>query len=267
MFLLFLLLEMVAIALTIRSNAFHGASWYTTSNAMVGWVSSVQGNVTDYFHLRTVNRQLAEENAMLRGMIVPSQYLIADSCDLIQKDDTLYRQQYDFMAAKVVRMTVNRQSNHMTIDRGRAQGIEPEMAVIASDGIVGIVKNVSEHYATVLPVLHRRSSISARLHGSGYFGALRWDGRDPMLLQLHEIPDHVQLYEGMTVETSGLSAMFPDGLPIGKVEHFDKVAGDNFHSIIVRLNTDLRTLRTVYVVKNLMRYEQKELEELESEDE
>jgi rod shape-determining protein MreC len=113
----------------------------------------------------------------------------------------------------------------------------------------------------VLPLLHRKSSISARLKGAGYFGALRWDGRDPLIMQLHDIPNHVELKEGMEVETSGFSAMFPEGLIIGKVVSFKQEAGENFHSIEVKLSTDPRTLHMVYVVNNRMRLEQIQLEE------
>lgn len=266
-FFLFLLLEAIAITLTVRNNSFHRASWFNASNAMVGAVYSVNSNITEYFRLNVVNTRLAEENAMLRAMLRQSQYVAADSCDAIGVNDSIYRQQYSYIPAKVVRFTVNRQTNYMTIDRGRGQGVRPEMAVISPDGIVGIVKDVSEHYATVLPLLNRKSSISARLRGMGYFGALRWDGRDPLLVQLHDIPIHVELHKGLEVETSGLSAMFPEGITIGTVESFGQNTGENFHDITVRLNSDPRTLRTVYVVNNRMREEQLSLEKLSTSNE
>jgi len=259
-FFIFLTLEVIAISLTMRSNSLHSASWFNASNAIVGKVYSVNSSITEYLRLSTVNRELAEENALLRAMLRQSQYLVGDSCDAVVVNDSIYRQQYTYIPAKAVRSTVNRQTNYMTIDRGRGQGVRPEMAVLSPDGIVGIVKDVSENYATVLPILNRKSSISARLRGLGYFGALRWDGRDPLLLQLHDIPIHVELEEGMVVETSGLSAMFPEGIAIGTVVGFGKNTGENFHEITIRLNTDPRTLRTVYVVNNRMRTEQLQLE-------
>lgn len=259
-FFIFLTLEVIALTLTIRNSSFHSSSWFTASNRVVGTVYDLNSNMTEYLRLTSVNRQLSEENAMLRGQLRQSQHAITDSCDAIEVNDTVFMQQYAYIPARVVRQTVNRQNNVMTIDRGAGQGIRPDMAVIGPDGIVGIIKDVSEHYATVLPLLNRTTSISARLQGLGYFGALRWDGRDPLLVQLHDIPIHVPLEKGMVVETSGLSAMFPEGIAIGTIEDFDLETGDNFHAITVKLNTDPRTLRTVYVVNNLMRTEQTILE-------
>ena len=86
------------------------------------------------------------------------------------------------------------------------------------DGIVGIVKDVSKNYASVISVLHHNSSISAKLSDSGYIGSLVWDGRDPQVAQLMDIPNHVELAEGMLIQTSGFSSMFPAGINIGKVK-------------------------------------------------
>lgn len=256
----FMLLEGIALAMTIKGNTLHSTAWFKSSNAMVGGVYAFNNNVTEYFRLSIVNRELAEENALLRSMVPASKFLSADSCDAVFVNDTVYVQRYTYIPATIVRQTVHRQSNHMTIDRGSNQGVTPEMAVISTGGIVGVVRDVSDNFATVLPLIHRKSSISARLRGPGYFGAMRWNGRDPQLVQLHDIPVHVKLEKGMEVETSGLSAMFPEGLLIGTIEDFLENTGENFHSITVRLSTDPRTLHTVYVVNNRMREEQLQLE-------
>lgn len=266
-FFIFLMLESLALTLTVRSNSFHSASWFNTSNSIIGHIYSLNTRLTEYLRLTSVNRQLAEENALLRAMLQESRYALTDSCDAIPVNDTVYLQKFTYIPAKVVHFTVNRQSNYMTIDRGRKEGVRSEMAVIGPEGIVGIVKDVSDNFATVLPLLNRKSSISARLRGERYFGALRWDGRDPALVQLHDIPIHVELEKGMVVETSGLSAMFPEGIAIGTIVEFGQNTGENFHEITVRLNTDPRTLHTVYVVNNRMRAEQLQLEAGNTEDE
>lgn len=256
----FLLLEGIAMTLTVRNNTLYGTAWFKSSNALVGGIYAFNSNVTEYFRLSIVNRELAEENALLREMLSSSLYTSTDSCDAVPVNDTVYHQRYTYIPASVVRLTVNRQTNHMTIDRGSDQGVRPDMAVISEGGVVGVVRDVSENFATVLPLIHRKSSISVRLRESGYLGALRWAGKDPQLVQLHDIPVHVPLQRGMEVETSGLSAMFPEGLLIGIIEDFEENTGENFHAITVRLNTDPRTLHTVYVVNNRMREEQLELE-------
>lgn len=257
-FFIFLLLQSLAIWLTVRNSSFHSASMFSASNAMVGMVYEANSAVTEYLQLKRSNQRLAEENSQLRELLLQSQYASTDS--FVTVIDTVYQEQYSYVPARIVRSTVNRQNNYITLDKGTIQGIRSGQAVISSACVVGIVKDVSPNYAVVLPLLHRKSSISSRLKGAGYYGALRWDGRDPMVLQLHDIPNHVELEMGMEVETSGFSGIFPEGLPIGKVTNFELRQGENFHDIEVTLNTDPRTLRIVYVVGNTMKLEQEQLE-------
>ena len=257
-FFIFLLLQTAAITLTFRNSSFHSASMFTASNVVAGMVYEFNSTVTEYLQLKRTNQLLAEENSQLRELLWQSQYASTDS--FITVVDTVYQEQFTYVPARIVRSTVNKQNNYITLDKGTIQGIRSGQAVISSNCVVGIVKDVSPNYSVVLPLLHRKSSISARLKGAGYYGALRWDGRDPMVLQLHDIPNHVVLEVGMEVETSGFSGMFPEGRPIGKVTRFELRQGENFHDIEVTLNADPRTLRMVYVVGNRMKLEQEQLE-------
>ena len=163
---------------------------------------------------------------------------------------------YTYVPSKVVNNSVNRRNNYLTISKGILQGIESEMGVISSEGIVGMVKDVSKNYASVMSILHKNSSISAMISENGYYGSVVWDGKDAKVVQLNDIPSHVQLKEGMLVETSGYSAMFPKGIKVGEIESFDIGSGDNFYSINVRLSTNLSNVSVVNVVNNLMKMEQ-----------
>ena len=258
MFFVFLLLELVCFSLIVRNNNYHRGSFLNSSNQLVGNIYEFNNGITEYFKLRSINDELAVENSILRSLLKDSKY--TSSTRVYEKTDTVIRQRYTYVAAKVVNSTTERRNNYLTINRGILQGVEPEMAVISSNGIVGIVKDVSKSYASVISVLHKNSSISAKLSDSGYIGSLVWDGRDPQVVQLMDIPNHVQIEEGMAIETSGYSAMFPSGIGIGKVKSFEIKEGDNFYSINVTMNTDMSAVSMVYVVNNLMRSEQVQLE-------
>ncbi|MGB0916425.1 MAG: rod shape-determining protein MreC [Flavobacteriales bacterium] len=257
-FFVFLFLELVCFSLIVSNNNFHRGSFLNSSNQLVGNVYDFNNGIAEYFKLKTINDELAVENSVLRSLLEDSKY--ASSNRVFEKVDTVIRQKYTYVPAKVVNNTTDRRSNYLTINRGILQGVEPEMAVLSSDGIVGIVKDVSKSYASVISVLHKNSSISAKLAASGYIGSLVWDGKDPRIAQLMDIPNHVQLVEGMQVQTSGYSAMFPSGVGIGKVKSFEIEEGANFYSINVTLNTDMNSVSMVYVVNNLMKFEQVELE-------
>jgi len=257
-FFVFVLLEIACFSLIANNNTFHRASVLSSGNQLVGRMYDLNNEVKEYFKLKTINNQLAVENAALRSMLYESKYFSSNSLTSIT--DSISRQHYTYVPAKVINNTTDRRSNYLTIDRGILQGVEPEMAVITSEGIVGIVKDVSKNFATVISVLHKNSSISSKVADTEYIGSLVWEGGDPTVAQLKDIPNHVQLAEGMLIRTSGFSAMFPSGINIGTVRSFEIKPGDNFYSIEVKLLTDMNSVSMVYVVNNLMRLEQIELE-------
>jgi rod shape-determining protein MreC len=157
---------------------------------------------------------------------------------------------YRFIPAEVIDNSVNRQNNYITINKGKKDGIKPEMGLVGPNGIVGIITNVSEHYATGQTVLNRRWRVSAKIKNSNYFGSLVWDGLDYRFARLNEIPFHVELAIGDTIITSGYSSVFPAGIMIGQIENFDIGSGDNFYEIGVRLSTNFKTLTYVEVVQD-----------------
>lgn len=258
MFFVFLLLEVVCFSLIVKNNTFHRGSVLSSSNRLVGTIYELNNGITEYFKLKSINTELAVENAALRSLLHESKYISSSS--LTNVTDSVSRQHYTYLPAKVINNSTDRRSNYLTINRGILQGVEPEMAVISSNGIVGIVKDVSKNFASVISVLHKNSSISAKLSETEYIGSLVWDGVDPRVAQLVDIPNHVQLAEGMLIRTSGYSAMFPSGINIGTIRSFEVEPGDNFYSIDVNLLTDMNSVSMVYVVNNLMRSEQMELE-------
>ena len=165
-----------------------------------------------------------------------------------------------FTGAKVINNSTNKQYNFLILDKGRNQGIEPEMAVICKDGIVGVVKETSRNFSSVVSVLNREFFPNARLKRSGYFGPVEWPGKHYKRVVLKEIPLHVNIQQGDTVVTSGYSSIFPPGLLIGTVKSFKPEEGI-FYVITVELSTDFKRLSDVIVVKNLKREEQLQLEE------
>ena len=258
MFFVFLLLELVCFSLIVKNNTFHRGSVLSSSNRLVGNIYELNNGIAEYFKLKSINNELAVENAALRLLLHESKYISSNR--QIHVTDSVSRQHYTYLPAKVINNSTDRRSNYLTINRGILQGVEPEMAVISSNGIVGIVKDVSKNFASVISVLHKNSSISAKLSGTEYIGSLVWDGVDPRVAQLVDIPNHVQLAEGMLIQTSGYSAMFPSGINIGTIRSFEVQPGNNFYSIEVNLITDMSSVSMVYVVNNLMRSEQMELE-------
>ncbi len=242
----------------VNSNYYQQAVFFTASNSLSGNVYSLYTGITEYFSLKTNNKILAEENAKLLNM-QQSSFIKTDNKFFVVKD-TLYQQEYTYVSAKVISNSVNRMNNYITMNKGVRQGIKKNMGVISSQGIVGIVKDVSENFCTVTSVLHSKSKISAKLKKGNNVGTIEWNGNDYRIVTMKDVPTHVKISIGDTVISSGYSLMFPEGILIGSVYSYDINKGKDFYEIKIKLFNDLNNISYVYIVKNLMKDELTELE-------
>jgi rod shape-determining protein MreC len=258
--LIFLLLELIAFILLAQSNNFHNASVYSKANAISGGVYESVNNATEYIKLQEINDELSQENAFLREGVVTS--FIKLKSPTLYIDDTLYTQRYKYITAKVINSSTQKRNNFIVLNQGFEQDIKPEMGVITKNGIVGIVKDVSDHFCTVITLLHKSSKISAKFKKNNYFGILSWKGGDPTIAYLSDIPSHVNVAIGDVIISRGSSTIFPEGLIIGTIDSFEKQDEDNFYDINVKLSTDFSNVNYVHIVKNLLKKEQIELEKL-----
>ena len=257
-FLLFLFIESLCVYLVVRNNNFQHASVLNSANKVAANIQSVINSITEYINLKTENDALARENSALRSFI-PDVYFL-DSVQHRVENDSIYHQQYTFMTARVINNSINRRNNYLTLNKGTRHGVKPETGVVCSGGIVGIVKDVSENFCTVISFLHKDSRISARIKKNGYIGSMMWEGFDAGSGNLKEIARHVKVEKGDTVMTSSFSAIFPEGIMIGTVEEVDKNTSDNFYNIKVKLTTPFGSLSHVYIINNLMKDEQRQIE-------
>lgn len=255
--LLFILLELVALAMLVNSTYFQQSAILNTGNAITGKFYTSASNITGYLKLRRTNELLSIENAILRqgsGM----SFLKSDT-NTFWKSDTLYRQQYKYIVARVIHNTVGKRNNYIMLDKGRRFGVEKDMAVITPNGVAGTVVSVSENFAWVMSVLNKHTRISARIRKNDQMGTVVWNGVNPSVGTLIDIPAHVKLSRGDTIVTSGFSNIFPAGLMMGTINDFRVEQGEHFYVIPFTFSVDFNSLDYVYIVRNLMKDEQEEL--------
>ncbi|MCX6258968.1 MAG: rod shape-determining protein MreC [Bacteroidia bacterium] len=257
-FFLFLIFEFLSFFLLIQYNFYQKASYISSSNAITGNILYTFHSFTGYLSLNKANNDLLIENTRLHNRLKSS--FKSDGSVIVKVNDTIYHQRYEYIPVKVINNSINRQNNFITVDKGSIHGLKPEMAVIAPSGIVGVIKKTSANFSSVISVLNTNFKVSARIKKNGFFGSLAWDGNDYRIANLNEIPLHVKISYGDTVVTSGYSALFPEGIPVGTIIEFNKRSGVNFYEIKVRLLTDFKNLSNVYAVKNLFKHEQVKLE-------
>lgn len=257
-FFLFLLFEVLSFYLLIQNNRFQGSSFLNSTNAITGSIYSKYSSWTDYLNLTVVNQELAEENKRLREKQLNAFNKVFGENVYIK--DTLYQRQYHYSKAKIINNSIHKQNNYLTLDKGTNNGVEVGMGVIGPNGVVGVVKHVSKHYASVLSLLHSRAKISTKLKKTNYFGSLQWDGKDYREGILKDIPNHVSLSVGDSVVTSGYSSTFPESLFVGTIIKIDKPEGENFYDLRVKFSNDFKNLSYVYIVKNNLKLEKEKLE-------
>jgi rod shape-determining protein MreC len=263
-FFLFLIFEISALSIYIRYNSFQKATYINTTNEVTGTLYTQVNQVKNYLSLRDINDSLARENARLHNQLRSSFYI--DSTAKGTVVDTIYKQQYSYIEAKVINNTVSRRNNYITINRGSKDGIAKNMGVISGSGVVGMVVATSDHFSLIRSLLHKDTKVSAMLMGSREIGSLVWgDDINPRKGLLIDVPNHVKAKVGEMVVTSGYS-LWPTGIAIGKVSNLRAKGGGFFLNMEVALAVDFSKLEYVYVVNNKFALEQAGLEAQEKKD-
>ena len=257
-FILFLSLETFSVFLVIQNNHFQRAHFLNSSNTLSGNIYETYSGITGYFGLKEVNEKLATENVILRNQLRGSASLQASAP--VSVGDSLQKHQYVFLSAKVVNNSTNRRKNYLTLNAGSNQGVKNEMGVICSEGIVGIVRDVSDNFCSVMSVLHENMRVPVNIKKYGENSILTWTGDDEWHGRMERVPSHLPLKKGDVVVTSSYSSIFPEDVMVGTIESFEKVAGNTFYDVTVKFSTNFNHLSYVNVVNNVMKEEQTNLE-------
>ncbi len=256
---LFLLLLTFSLFLTIQSHSYQKSKFISSANFMSGGIYSWTSNINSYFHLEQYNLRLLEENERLRTRLAGYE----DSLEIeTYKDTSSFDADYIFRASEVINNNYAKIDNYLTIKSGARDGIERDMGVVTSKGIVGIVENVSPNYSTVISILNSNSRINAQLKRSNHFGTLVWNGDDPAVVQLTDVPSVAPLAEGDTIITGGRSLIFPKGIPIGAVKNFSLDQSESYYNIDIQLFNDMTNIGYVYIIENTSQSEIRALQNL-----
>jgi len=228
--------------------------WFSSANSAVGRIYEADASVRQFFSLTRANEELTLRNFYLERQVDQLRRLYGEltaDTTVLQRQELEFLSQYHLIPAKVVANTVDRPDNLITINKGKADGVERDMGVACGNGIVGVVFMASDHYSVVIPVLNSSASrISCDIRGRGYFGYLRWHGGDPAVAFLEDVPRHARFKRGDWVETSGYSAIFPHGILVGKIETIFNSPDGLSYRLKVRLSTDFSCLRDVCVISD-----------------
>lgn len=265
MFLLFVVLQVVALWLLFNYNRFHRAAFLGVASEVTGSINTQVDKVDDYFHLREENRRVHSMNDSLINLL-KTNYATTDTTqravvDSLKVDTIIQVRRYLFRDAKVVYNSVNFENNYLQLNRGANQGIKDNMSVINSDGaVVGLVINVSPNFSQVMSLLHTKSNIPAMLKKTATAGKVSWDAKDPRFLILEGISRDVAIKQGDTVVTSQYSYNYPPGFMLGRIVEIKEDKATGFYALKLRSAVNFNSIHQVFVIENLQRTEQVELE-------
>lgn len=247
-FLVFLALEVFCFWLIVQFNREQRQILYNSTSTYMGTIFEYYSDALDYWGLKADNDRLVNQNRKLNEYL---QYVLGREVE----PDSIFldsiNAQFEFIPARIIKNSIVGLDNMITLNKGRSDGVEEHMGIIGMDGLVGVVVDVSDHYAVAMSLLHRQTRISARLRSTPYFGSLIWKNElNPKVMNLEDIPKHASVEVGDTIETSGYSYMFPPGIPIGTIKRDSLPEGNNFYIVEVELGNDLSMAEYVYILKN-----------------
>lgn len=249
---LFVVLEITSIVLLVQFNNYQGSAWMSAANTTAAKANAVYAEADAFVKLRNVNAELTAANIKLMQENEVLRQELADahrdtSLTSMRIAETLER--YHQVPARVVSNGIRAGHNSfIVIDRGSVDGVRPEMGVVSSGGVVGIVYLVGEHNSLIMPVTHSKSNISCRVRGQSYFGTLQWDGSNTRTAFVNDIPRYAKVKEGRVVETSGYSSIFPPGIFIGRVREVTNSTDGQSYRLNITMGTDFANLRDVNVI-------------------
>lgn len=250
---LFVVLEIISLVLLFQYNSYQGSAFFSSANAAVGSINEGRAEMESYFSLKRMNEELTMRNFYLERQVAQLRRLygeLTSDTTALERQGLEFLNKYHVIKAKVITNELDKPDNLMTINCGMADGVEVGMGVACGQGVVGVTYLVSDHYTVVIPVLNTSSRISCTIRGRGYFGVLRWDGKDAAVAYLEDIPRHARFKRGDWVETNGYSSIFPPGVLVGKIETvYNSIDGLSYR-VKVRLSTDFGRIRDVVVIND-----------------
>ena len=262
--LFFLFLEFIAISFLFSwKNTYHHSTYISSSNFITSTVWNWKNKIDSYFNLSEINKQLADENAFLKEMLLNKEILLGKN--FVKSGDSLFVKAFKFQEATIIQSQFKFSENHILINKGSINGIETEMGFKGTKGIIGRVVNVSAHYANVLPVINADFKLSVIHNASNSWGDLSWEKgiNDYRTATINNIPIYAKVNLNDLFTTTGSDGIFPSKIPVGKVVKIEKDQEAQKKVITIELIEDFSNIHVGFVVKNNLRSEMIEIQKNE----
>jgi len=240
-------LMFIALIFTIQSHSYHRNSFVHSTGSITGSFLNSRNGIYSYLNLKEENEKLRKENALLRmKSLKTADTLIGDETTFIFSQDIPYK----VFPARIIKNDYSKRDNFITLDIGSAQGIETDMGVITTDGILGVIDISNDQFSRVISILNTGIALNAQIKGTNVIGSLTWDGKSPYTMSLIDVPRLAKVTKGDTIVTGRQSTTFPEDILIGTIKDAQLVENGSRYKIDVALFNDMTDIGTAYVIKN-----------------
>ncbi len=257
---LFILLEIISFGLIVNNNGYQQSVFFSSGNTVVASMYNLNNTVYEYFQLKRINEELAQENVVLKNILHEFEADTTVPHHAKGQQSPASTHELHYISAKVINNSTNKQKNYITLNKGERDGIRPDMGVINADGVVGVISHVSEKFAVVIPILNPDIHVNGKFANNNYFGFVNWDGKDYRHAKFNDIARHVIFAIGDTIVTTGYTQSFPEGMVIGTVDDYKIKESDAYFNIQVKLAVNFRTISYVKVIDYLNHEERSAIE-------
>ena len=251
--LFFLLLELIALSFLFSwRNSYHSSNYLNSSNAVSASLFNFKYGIISYFKLKEVNDDLLVENALLKEHLLNKELKVGKR--YVKLEDSLYYKNYVFIEAKIINSQFKFAENNLLINKGKLNGVSLKMGLIGTKGVYGIIENVSDHYASVKPLIHEKFGLTVIHQKTKTLGDFRWvPGENNFrTAYVENIPIYAKIKLGDIFFTTGSDGVFPENIKVGKVIDIAENKEKQTLKITIELQEDFSSARVGYVVKNLM---------------
>ena len=214
----------------------------------VGSVSHVWHNYVDLRDLRQENLRLQREAALLQRRIDQLEEQVLETQRLQGLLAMRDAWRAEFVAARVVGKDATNWFKTILIDRGSRAGMRRNLPVVAPDGLVGRIVEVTPSTAKVQLITDPVSAAGALMQRTRVTGIVI--GNLGAGLRVRYLPLLADVVVGDEVVTSGMGGVFPKGIPVGRVITVERKSGALFQEAVLQPKVDLGRLEEVVILMN-----------------
>ena len=222
---------------------------------IISWIGNqlnfVTTTVNDIMNVHEQNKALQAEVEQLRAKNLSASEFEAENqrlkALLSYKDSAA---QFDLVSARVIGREAATWSSVIVLNRGTADGINNNMAVVTEMGLVGHVLEAGANTSKVQLILDPRSSVGTLVQRpeSRVAGIVEGDINNPIMPKMVNIPKNSDVIVGDVIVTSGFGGVYPKGIVVGRIKEMQNEESGLLKFGVIETTVDFQKLEDVVII-------------------